>query len=173
MFVMLGTIHNYQPSSFASLTELPSLSTRTTMLTSTYETPTPTANLPKSTDGYMEIVSQWRARMHMEALEHDPDLETNAMDTVVAAKGAMTHKLNAGTLGQVLAPGNLASFENVFVGGWLCELPDLPGLGDVCPRESVGWIYNGQTGHAEILTSNNYARIGCALFANIWCCDLA
>jgi hypothetical protein len=109
----------------------------------------------------------------MNALENDPMLETNAMDTLVAANGAMTHKLNPGTLGQVLAPGNLTSFENIFVGGWLCELPDLPGLGDVCARESVGWNYTGQTGHAEILTSDDYARIGCALFANIWCCDLA
>jgi hypothetical protein len=123
--------------------------------------------------GYMEIVNKWRAKLDMEALVHDPELETNAMDTVVAGNGAATHKLNPGTFGQVIAPGKPDTFEHVLVGGWLCETPDLPGLGDACARQSVGWVYNGQTGHAEILTSEDYTRIGCALYASVWCCDLA
>ncbi|EOA85892.1 uncharacterized protein SETTUDRAFT_110914 [Exserohilum turcica Et28A] len=111
--------------------------------------------------------------MGMKTLAYDSKLESNAMDTVESSKGAMVHKLNEGTLGQVLAPGDANHFEHVFVGGWLCEMPSLPGLGDVCQRESKGWAYNGQTGHAEILTSKEYSKIGCALSTGIWCCDLA
>ncbi|CAG5190127.1 uncharacterized protein ALTATR162_LOCUS12139 [Alternaria atra] len=145
----------------------------TTTLTSTHTMPTLTTHPAIPSRDYMEIVNEWRAKLNMEALVHDPELETNAMDAVVAGNGAETHKLNPGTFGQVIAPGKLDTFEHVFVGGWLCEIPDLPGLGDVCASQSVGWNHNGQTGHAEILTSKDYARIGCALYADVWCCDLA
>ncbi|KAF2633181.1 hypothetical protein BU25DRAFT_307560, partial [Macroventuria anomochaeta] len=109
----------------------------------------------------------------LKALTHDDTLVANAKDTVVSSNGEMKHKLNAGSYGQVLAPGNENDFEHVFVGGWLCEIPTLPGLDGVCATESEGWAYAGQTGHAEILTSDNYSKIGCALYAGIWCCDLA
>jgi hypothetical protein len=102
----------------------------------------------------------------MEALINDPELETSAMDTVVARVGG-THNLKPGTFGQVIAPGKLDTSPDVFVGGWLCEIPDLPRLGDICPSRSAGWTYNGQTGHAKILTSKEYSHIGCALYANI------
>jgi hypothetical protein len=95
------------------------------------------------------------------------------MDTVVSSNGQMVHKLNPGSFGQVLAPGNADDFEHVFVGGWLCEIPSLPGLDGVCAKQSEGWAYAGQTGHAEILTSDQYSKIGCALHAGIWCCDVA
>jgi hypothetical protein len=87
----------------------------------------------------------------------------------------MKHKLNPGTYGQVLAPGkpDMESFLSVFVGGWLCEIPTLPGLDGVCSTMSKGWSYEGQTGHAEILTSDNYSKIGCKNYEGIWCCDLA
>ena len=111
--------------------------------------------------------------MGMKPLEHDSKLESNAMDTVVSSNGQMVHKLNPGSFGQVLAPGNADDFEHVFVGGWLCEIPSLPGLDGVCAQQSEGWAYAGQTGHAEILTSDQYSKIGCALHAGIWCCDVA
>jgi hypothetical protein len=87
----------------------------------------------------------------------------------------MVHKLNPGTFGQVLAPAPATDdgFTKAFVGGWLCEMPNLPGLDGVCAKMSEGWSYEGQTGHAEILTSSNYSKIGCANHAGIWCCDLA
>jgi hypothetical protein len=111
--------------------------------------------------------------MGMKPLANDAKLQSNAMDTVVSSNGQMVHKLNPGSYGQVLAPGNADDFEHVFVGGWLCEMPSLPGLDGVCATQSEGWAYEGQTGHAEILTSDNYSKIGCALHAGIWCCDLA
>lgn len=129
--------------------------------------PAPTAS------GYQGVVDEWRKKLGMKALEHDSKLESNAMDTVVASNGQMIHKLNPGSYGQVLAPGNADDFEHVFVGGWLCEMPNLPGLDGVCAQQSQGWAYAGQTGHAEILTSDQYSKIGCALHAGIWCCDLA
>jgi hypothetical protein len=135
--------------------------------------PTLTAYPAMPSRGYMEIVNEWRTKLDMKTLMHDPELETNAMDAVVVGNGAETHKLNPGTYAQVIAPGKPNNFEYVFVGGWLCEIPDLPGLGDICESQSVGWIHNGQTGHAKILTSKDYTRIGCALYANVWCCDLA
>lgn len=123
--------------------------------------------------GYMAVVDRWRATMGLEALRNNATLEANAMDTVVSSNGQMVHKLGPGTFGQVLAPGSIGDFEHVFVGGWLCEIPSLPGLQGVCATQSDGWAYNGQTGHAKILVSEEYSDIGCALYAGIWCCDLA
>ncbi|EAT90980.1 hypothetical protein HBI56_020600 [Parastagonospora nodorum] len=146
-------------------------------------TPTPTPEpqpAPPADSGYMGVVAEWRAKLGLKELSHDSKLESNAMDTVVSSNGVMTHKLNPGTYGQVLAPGKDGkddqgndNFTKVFVGGWLCELPNTPGLDGVCGKMSEGWAYEGQTGHAEILTSAQYSKIGCALHKGIWCCDLA
>ncbi|KAJ8113526.1 hypothetical protein OPT61_g4358 [Boeremia exigua] len=142
---------------------------------STKEAATSAAPAPPASTatGYQAIVDEWRAKMGLKALKNDPLLQANAMDTVVSSKGQMIHKLNDGSFGQVLAPGNADDFEHVFVGGWLCELPNTPGLDGVCATQSEGWAYNGQTGHAEILTSEKYTKIGCALDTGIWCCDVA
>ena len=122
---------------------------------------------------YMAVVNRWRAKMKLKALARSTRLEANAMDTVTSGNGKMVHKLNSGTFGQVLAPGTVDEFEHVFVGGWLCEMPGLPDLAGVCTAEAAGWAHHGQTGHAQILTSGQYANIGCAVHAGIWCCDLA
>lgn len=136
--------------------------------------PAPSAPAPApSSSGYMAVVDEYRAKMGMSALICDSKLESNAMDTVVSSNGAMVHKLNDGTFAQVLAPGDANNFEHVFVGGWLCEIPSLPGLDGVCAQQSQGWTYEGQTGHAEILTNKSYKKIGCALSKGIWACDLA
>jgi hypothetical protein len=57
----------------------------------------------------------------------------------------MTHKLNPGTYGQVLAPSQhtIESFLSVFDGGWLCEIPTLAGLNVICSTMSKGWAYEG------------------------------
>ncbi len=158
--------------------------------TSTKEPATSTASAPASTStgtaGYQAKVDKWRAQMGLKPLVTDSKLESNAKDTVDSASGAMVHKLNPGSYGQVLAPGKSTDdgFERVFVGGWLCEIPSLPGLEGVCETASVGWAYNGQTGHAKLLTSDKYTKIGCAHyltgipgteteFDGMWCCDLA
>lgn len=86
----------------------------------------------------------------------------------------MVHQLLPGTSAQVLAPGqpDAHSFESAFVGGWLCELPGLPGLaGGTCEVWSKGWGYD-TIGHAQILTNPDYTRIGCAQAAGVWACDL-
>lgn len=141
---------------------------------STETAATSSAPAPSSTaSGYQAVVDTWRSKLGLKALANDAKLESNAKDCVVSSNGEMVHKLNPGSFGQVLAPGNADDFEHVFVGGWLCEIPTLPGLDGVCSTQSDGWAYNGQTGHAEILTSDNYSKIGCALYAGIWACDLA
>jgi hypothetical protein len=135
---------------------------------------TSSASVPMNFAGdYMVTVNHWRVQMGLATLSFDLKLESNAMNTVVAGNGGMVHKLHPGTFAQVLAPGPAEDFEKIFVGGWLCEKPSLPGLNGVCTILSQGWSYNGQTGHAEILTSGSYTRIGCAFFKGIWCCDLA
>ncbi|KAF1828529.1 hypothetical protein BDW02DRAFT_512108 [Decorospora gaudefroyi] len=123
----------------------------------------------------MAIVDEWRGKLGLAKLARDSKLESNAMNCVVEGNGAMKHKLNPGTFGQVLAPGKdtQESFLSVFVGGWLCELPNTPGLEGVCGTMSKGWSYQGQTGHAEILMSDNYSKIGCAYYDGIHGCDLA
>ncbi|KIX01509.1 uncharacterized protein Z518_09235 [Rhinocladiella mackenziei CBS 650.93] len=126
-----------------------------------------------STDGYMGIVSKWRSAGGLPALTQDSTLEGNALKTATDSGGTLTHELNPGTMAQVLAPGNADNFESVYVGGWLCEIPTLPGLDGICDTLAQGWNHAGQTGHAEILTSTSYTKIGCALASGIWACDLA
>ncbi|RYN17049.1 hypothetical protein AA0119_g11476 [Alternaria tenuissima] len=77
----------------------PSMAHTGTTLTSTHTMPTLTAHPAIPSRDYMEIVNEWRAKLNMEALVHDPELETNAMDAVVAGNGAETHKFNPGTFG--------------------------------------------------------------------------
>ncbi|KAF1940082.1 hypothetical protein EJ02DRAFT_311327, partial [Clathrospora elynae] len=130
---------------------------------------------PSGADTYISIVSEWRAKLGLKELASSAELEKNALNCVTASAGVMMHKLSPGTYGQVLATGKhtMESFLSAFVGGWLCEIPSLPGLDGVCSTMSEGWAYEGQTGHAEILTSDNYSKIGCAWFDGIWGCDLA
>ncbi|ETN38188.1 uncharacterized protein HMPREF1541_06219 [Cyphellophora europaea CBS 101466] len=123
---------------------------------------------------YMGIVGKWRSAMGLSSLSRDSKLQSNAQDTSSSSGGALKHKLNSGSMAQVMAPGNSGNFESVFVGGWLCEMPNLPGLGSsVCSSMTKGWNHAGQTGHAEILSSTKYKKIGCALAGGIWTCDLA
>lgn len=122
--------------------------------------------------GYMATVNEWRQKLGLPNLEYSKTLEDNAANTCDEGNGEMKHKLNPGTMGQVLAPGSMEKFEHVFVGGWLCEIPSLPGLDGVCAEQSKGWTYEGQTGHAKILTSPDYKKIGCACVKGIVGCDL-
>ena len=134
----------------------------------------PASSGGSSGGGYMATVSSWRSKMGLSPFTQDAKLESNAMDTSKSSGGQLKHKLNSGSMGQVMAPGNSGNFESVFVGGWLCEMPQLPGLGDsVCKSASKGWDHAGQTGHAEILSSKTYKKIGCANAAGIWTCDVA
>ena len=104
-------------------------------------------------------------------LQYDANLEANALRTAVEGHGQMIHQLFPGTLAQVLGPGGPFDYDNVLVGGWLCERPDMPGLNGICDNYR-GWLHT-TTGHADILTSEAYTRVGCAWDGGIWACDLA
>lgn len=136
-------------------------------------TATSAPSAPSTNTGYMGIVNEWRSKMQLSTLSQDSKLEGNALKTAQDGNGQMVHELNPGTFAQVLAPGDSSEFEHVFVGGWLCEMPNLTGLDGICGSMSQGWSYGGQTGHAEILSSSSYSKIGCALADGIWACDLA
>jgi hypothetical protein len=141
--------------------------------TTTSEAPQPSS--PPANSGYMGTVNTWRSKLGLKDLEHSDQMESNAANTCDEGNGQMVHKLNPGTMGQVLAPGECqdSAFEHVFVGGWLCELPNMPGMDGVCAEQSKGWTYQGQTGHAEILTADRYSKIGCSCKEGIWGCDLS
>lgn len=133
----------------------------------------PSASLGGGGD-WFTIANKWRVALGKPAWTESSKLVANAQDTADNSVGGLIHKLNPGTFAQVLAPGDASNFENVFVGGWLCELPNLPGLDGVCASASGGWNHEGQTGHAEIL-DGDYKSIGCALSSStgVWACDLA
>ncbi|KAF2243507.1 hypothetical protein BU26DRAFT_523797 [Trematosphaeria pertusa] len=132
----------------------------------------PVATAPAST-GYMAIVDEWRAKLGLSKLTEDSQLAANAERTCAEGNGQMVHQLFSGSMAQVLAPGGPEDFEHVFVGGWLCERPDMAGMDGICATASEGWAYAGQTGHADILTSPSYSKIGCGNAGGIWGCDLA
>ncbi|EXJ78010.1 hypothetical protein A1O3_09169 [Capronia epimyces CBS 606.96] len=134
---------------------------------------TPTADTSGAT-GYFAIVSKWRAAGGLPAFTQDSTLEANALKTATDSGGALKHELNPGTFAQVLAPGtdDDNSFLSSYVGGWLCEIPTLPGLNGICATLGQGWTHS-DTGHADILTSTSYTKIGCANADGIWACDLS
>lgn len=135
-------------------------------------TPTPTPSDPPAT-GYMGVVDEWRQKLGLAKLAYSSKLEANALNTAQESpgEGQMKHKLNPGSMGQVLAPGSADEFYHCFVGGWLCERPDMPGMDGVCATASKGWYYTS-TGHADLLISQDYKTIGCANAMGVWACDL-
>lgn len=123
---------------------------------------------------YMSIVNKWRAAGGLSDLTEDSTLQGNALKTATDGHGQMKHELNPGSMAQVLAPGSMSNFESIYVGGWLCEIPSLPGLDGICSSMDKGWDHsNGETGHADILTSKSYSKIGCSVSDGIVACDLA
>jgi len=139
-------------------------------------TPAP-STAPATTGGsgdWFDIANKWRVAGGKPAFTQSSTLVANAQKTADDSVGGLKHELNPGTFAQVLAPGDASNFESVYVGGWLCELPNSPGLNGICSTESAGWNHDGQTGHAEILTGD-YKSIGCALSTStgVWSCDLA
>lgn len=115
-------------------------------------TPAP-SSAPVATPGgggdWFDIANKWRVAGGKPAFTESAKLVANAQDTADNSVGGLIHKLNPGTFAQVLAPGDASNFESVYLGGWLCELPNSPGLNGVCATASGGWNHEGQTGHAE------------------------
>jgi hypothetical protein len=140
--------------------------------TATAPTQIRSAAVPSGTS-YMATINEWRTRLGHAAFLHDDILEANAFKTCIDSDGKMVHELHPGSYAQVLAPGDInKDFVRIFVGGWLCEMPEMKGLNGICNTMSVGWQYTS-TGHAEILTSSSYTKIGCAASHGITSCDLA
>jgi hypothetical protein len=143
---------------------------------SSTSTPSTTPSTPVSgggTSDYMAIVNKYRAVMGKAAFTESSKLEANAQDCSNSSGGQLKHKLNPGSMGQVMAPGDFGDFESIFLGGWLCEIPSLVGGSSVCDSASQGWNHAGQTGHAEILSSDSYTQIGCATGDGMMTCDVA
>lgn len=142
---------------------------------STPSSPPSTAPVTPGGGGdWFSIANKWRVAGGKPAFVEDSTLVANAQKTADDSVGGLKHELNPGTMAQVLAPGDASNFESVYLGGWLCELPNSPGLNGACASASGGWNHEGQTGHAEILTGD-YKKIGCALSSStgVWSCDLA
>lgn len=131
------------------------------------------APAPAPAGGYLDIANEYRKKLGLAPFKFSQKLEDNAKNTVVASNGKMVHKLNPGTFAQVLAPGknDMVSFKHVYLGGWLCEMPELPGIKAECPEAKKGWTHNSD-GHAKILIGG-YKEIGCAFYNTIWSCDCA
>lgn len=140
--------------------------------TPVYVPPTSASPPPPTETGYMATVNEWRGKLGLKDLIQDGTLEANAYKTAKEGNGQMVHQLNPGSFGQVLAPGQADEFYHCFVGGWLCEKPDMAGMNGVCATASEGWYYTS-TGHADIITSPNYSKIGCGNAGGIWACDFA
>jgi hypothetical protein len=176
-------VYEAPPSSY----EAPVEPTSTYVAQPTYEAPayvapTPEAQpspspapapAPAPANDYMGIMNQWRAKLGKPAFTYSKTLEDNALKTVTDSQGAPIHELNPGSFAQVMAPGSADNFEYVFVGGWLCEAPNMAGLDGACSKQSEGWSYDHQTDHAEICSNDGYKEAGCALNFGMWACDFA
>jgi uncharacterized protein YkwD len=125
----------------------------------------------------MATVNEYRVKLGLGKLTQSSQLEANALKTAKDGNGELVHQMLPGTFAQVLAAGGPElgppgdNFYNVFVGGWLCEKPDLPGLNGECATASDGWFHDG-TSHVDVLTSDEYKSIGCANDGGVWACDL-
>ncbi len=126
-------------------------------------------------EDYMDVVTKWRVQLGVPPLAESATLVRNAQKTVIDANGQMVHEMNPGTMAQVLAGGAQEDFEHAFVGGWLCEIPTMPGLNGVCDTElGQGYIHDGsEIRHAQIVSSTKYTQIGCAWAMDVWGCDFA
>jgi uncharacterized protein YkwD len=146
-------------------------------------TPAPEAPKPEPTpapaeSGYMAIVSEYRQKLGLPALEYSQKLQDNAANaasTCLKSDGSLEHKMNPGTYAQTAGPtkdGSVDSFHSVFVGGWLCERANLPAISAECAALSGYWMHSG-TGHVDIIMNTGYTQVGCGWANGAWVCDFA
>ncbi|KAL9137248.1 MAG: hypothetical protein Q9175_001530 [Cornicularia normoerica] len=138
-------------------------------------------------------VNKWRTAYGVNTLKWNSTLEANALKTGNDDHGSIeTHKLNLGSMAQVITPGQEVSVGNLHGDSpfdlsyitWLCEVPTDPELEGQCQTVAdVLHIKYNDTGHNDILCSKSYTAIGCAFARNIystnasiyqglWVCDL-
>ncbi|PFH57416.1 hypothetical protein XA68_15112 [Ophiocordyceps unilateralis] len=134
---------------------------------------------PTDPSEYLSIVNHWRSVIGIKQnMTVSTSLEANALAACRQSSSSnLQHTQDPGE-GQVLAPGPEKSFEYVFVGGWLCEMPSLPGISQACdvvrrgvPGETP-WLLTTETGHARLLSDPSFTKIGCANANNVWGCNL-
>ncbi|RDA83042.1 hypothetical protein CP532_1458 [Ophiocordyceps camponoti-leonardi (nom. inval.)] len=129
-------------------------------------------------DQYDQILNDWRDIMGLPKLTKSDILEKHAKEACdQSSKTNLNH--TSYNEAQVMAPGNETSFEWTLVGGWLCEMADLPGIWWACQAVKLlgditgGWDYQGQTGHAEHLSNGTFTKVGCANANEVWTCSLS
>ncbi|PHH81763.1 hypothetical protein CDD82_7933 [Ophiocordyceps australis] len=124
---------------------------------------------------YMQVTNKWRQNMKLPAFVHDPQLEADAHGAVANSKklGHLEHDAFDQVLGVYVD-----NFE-VLLLAWLCELPDLAGVGrDTCKKmvnvEQVVGLDGkpGSGGHAKAIASTTYTKIGCFRVAEFAGCNL-
>ncbi|PHH60871.1 hypothetical protein CDD81_1076 [Ophiocordyceps australis] len=124
---------------------------------------------------YMQVIKKWRQNMKLPSFSHDAQLEADAHRAVENSKklGHLEHD----ALDQVLGV-YVDNFE-VLLLAWLCELPDVPGIGrDTCKKmvnvEQVVGLDGkpGSGGHAKAIASTTYTKIGCFRVAEFAGCNL-
>lgn len=93
--------------------------------------PSPSTTQAPPPDGgngpeYINLVNKWMDACGLRHLAHDSTLESNAHQTSVEANGQLVHNMLPGTMGQVMATGDLTeNFDSAFAGAWLCEIKTL------------------------------------------------
>ncbi|RCI17464.1 hypothetical protein L249_2655 [Ophiocordyceps polyrhachis-furcata BCC 54312] len=119
------------------------------------------------------ILNQYRSLMGLGNLTKSSTLVSHAREASLQSSKTNLHHTHYNE-GQVMAPGSATSFESVLVGGWLCEIPTLPvpGLQSACQKID-GWVYGGQTGHAQLLSDPSFTKAGCANENEVWTCSLS
>ncbi|KID82702.1 CAP domain protein [Metarhizium guizhouense ARSEF 977] len=135
----------------------------------------PSQSCNKGTSGsnnteYMSFINKWRTTIGKPPLEHDALLESNALETSCRSPPELEHVLFKGSAQQVMCGGN-QSIDNA-VRTWLCERSDLPNMEEACKSFPPGWS-GGLTGHADVMSSEKYTKIGCGNKNGIWTCDVA
>lgn len=134
--------------------------------------------------------NHFRALQGYPPFEWSSTLEGNAAKTNRDDGGnQMTHELNSGSFGQCIAQGSdttasgsYSPFDLIYL-GWLCEIPSAD-LGDGCAIMKAATnmqVNTADPGHANILRTAGYTKIGCNYiaatepqgYAGLWTCDFA
>ncbi|MDI1485245.1 MAG: hypothetical protein OHK93_000382 [Ramalina farinacea] len=134
-------------------------------------------------DSFNKMRAQWNPAL--KPYTWDATLAANAAKTVKDDGGSvMTHELNPGSNAQCIAEGSdgngadgRTGFEQA-AAMWMCEKP--AGSLDCGSAKNS----NGDTGHADIISSGSYSTVGCAYQASttggtatgdgqkgLWACD--
>jgi len=138
-------------------------------------TPPPAAPAPSADEpAYMATINKWRSAMGKPTLAYNTTLQAIVDVEVKEMNGALTHVTKPGVYGQVVAPGQSTDFGGVWLAGWVCEVPDTPGVGEQTCKDALAknnFNHEGQTDHNEICTAERYKGVACGNYKGMWACD--